>query len=170
MQRRFARAYMKLCGINVDRLVKERVASFEVFGGNEVWVRRQFPVELHACRQRQSRAQTLLVVFLDADTFSPEQRRQQLNLELKKQELDELMPQDPVAILVPRRHIETWICSLCGEKVSEEDDCKKWDKPSKDAIRTAAESAFQRSRKNAKIGESCVPSFAAAVPELCKIG
>jgi hypothetical protein len=56
---------------------------------------------------------------------------------------------DPVALLIPRRHVETWICSLIGRTVTEEDDCKDWDRPTRDEIRQAANTTYEWARDNA---------------------
>jgi hypothetical protein len=77
--RRLALAYMKRCGINVGRVVREEVASTKQRGGNDAWVLREFPAQLHACRQRHKKAKTRLVVLIDADDFTVAERHQQLN-------------------------------------------------------------------------------------------
>jgi hypothetical protein len=81
-----------------------------------------------------------------------------------------LAANDPVVLLIPRRHVETWICSLRGEGVTEDGDCKDWDKPTKDQIRQAADTAYQWARPNAIYGPTCVPSLKTALPEWRKIG
>lgn len=168
--RRLALAFMKRCrNINTDRVVVEIVASRLQQGGNVGWVLEQFPRQLHACRQRQKKAQTLLVVVLDADQFTVEERRRQLDASLKQATYEALDANDPVAILIPRRHVETWICALLGEAVNEEQDCKGHLKMTRAEIRQAADTLCEWTRENATPGATCVPSLAAAFPEWRKI-
>jgi hypothetical protein len=168
--RRFALAYMKRCRINTQRIVVEEVASLKQRGGNDAWVLRQFPVQLHACRQRQKRAETCLVVLIDADKITVDERRKQLNDRLHHEGHEQLKSSDPVVLLIPRRHIETWIHALKGETVTE-DEYYKGRKPlSKEDVRLAADTAYAWSRPNVTLGATTVPSLLAALPELRKIG
>src|SRR4051794_29168919 len=78
-QERLVKAYLKQCGLPYQApAVRTVVASREKQGGNDSWVLNRFPKELHACRQRQKKAQTLLIVMIDADHHTVEDRRQQL--------------------------------------------------------------------------------------------
>jgi hypothetical protein len=168
--RRLAIAYLKHCRINTDRLVVEKVASRLQQGGNVGWVLSEFPRQLHACRQRHKRAKTLLVVMLDADQHTVEQRRRQLNERLKHEGHEDLDADDPVALLIPRRHVETWVCALLGQVVTEEDDCKGRCKMTKAEIRQAAQTAYEWARENATPGPTCVQSLRTAFPEWRKLG
>jgi hypothetical protein len=167
--RRLAVAYMNRCRIN-RRVVVEKVASRLQRGGNVDWVLREFPAELRACRQRHQRAKTLLVVVVDADNLTVDERRRQLNDRLEVAGYEELTANDPVALLIPRRHIETWIRSLLGEEVTEDDDCKDWKKLTKGELRQAADTAYQWARPNAIAGLTCVRSLTTSLPEWLKIG
>ena len=51
-------------------------------GSAEQWVRERFPIEVEACRHRQ--AETKLVVVIDADTYTVQQRMQQLDRALQQ--------------------------------------------------------------------------------------
>lgn len=82
----------------------------------EQWVRTRFPKELETIRGRQG---AFLIVIIDADAFTTDQRRDQLNRECREQEVTERSPEDPVIIAVPRRNIETWFAYLAGEAVDE---------------------------------------------------
>jgi hypothetical protein len=165
---RLALAYMKRVGINTDRVVNEHVASRMQRGGNDAWVVREFARQLAACRTRATRAKTLLVVLIDADNRTVGDRGNQLNAQLNDGE--KLSAGDPLVLLIPRRHVETWICALLGQSVSEEDDCKSWSRPTKEQIRTAAETAYQWARPNATPGPTCVDSLREALSEWRRIG
>jgi hypothetical protein len=169
-QQQLVFAYLRSSRKNPERLVRPRVASQERHDGNIGWVLDEFPKELHACRQRQKKAQTLLVVFIDADDLSPDARRRQLLDRLKKLDMQSLTDEDPVALLIAKRHVETWICALHGEGVSEDDDCKAKMKFTREAIRAAADALYAWRRKNASPGSTCVPSLTAALSEWRKIG
>ncbi len=166
-----AKAYLKKCRYeNLGRLVRPRVASREQHGGNVGWVLNEFPKELHACRQRQKKSNTLLIVLVDADTFTVADRRRQLLERLKAAGYEGFGEKEPAVLLIPKRHVETWICALLGDSVSEEEDCKSRDKSKKQDIRQAAETLFNWSRAKATPGPTCVSSLKTALPEWRKIG
>jgi hypothetical protein len=162
---------MERCGLKTEEpYLKSVVASRMQHGGNVDWVLRAFPFQLHACRQRAKKAKTLLIALVDADKFTVDQRRRQLDDRLQQAGYEELNATDPVVLLIPRWEVETWICSLLGKTVTEDDDCKGWVKPTRDEIRQAARTAYEWARENATPGPTCVPSLKAALPEWQKIG
>jgi hypothetical protein len=161
---------MKQCNIDVDRAVVEEVASRKQHGGNDAWVLAHFVDQLHACRQRAKKAKTLLVVFIDADRWTVDERRREFNLRLEQVGREPLHDKDPFVLLIPRRHIETWISSLLGQTVNETDSYKTGKAPSKPQIREAAQTLFEWARENARPGPTCVPSLATALPQWRKIG
>lgn len=167
--RRLAVEYMKRCQIKTDR-VRAEVASEKQKGNASQWVLREFPRLLHACRQRAKHTRTLLIVLIDADQWKVQQRRQHLMDELKKSGRETLVADDPIALLIPRWHVETWICALLGETVSEDEDCKDWEKPTRTKIQKAAHTAYDWAREKATPGATCVPSLKVALPEWRKIG
>jgi hypothetical protein len=169
-QDRLARSYMKICGINTQRRVKALVASRMQVGGNVGWVLNRFPNELQACRRRHSKASTLLVVVVDADDYSVEERRRHLMDRVTSSDFEELGDSEPAALLIPKRHIETWIRALLNESVTEEQDCKTRKKPTKEEVHHAAQILHQWCRPKATPGPTCVPSLKTAIPEWRKIG
>jgi hypothetical protein len=170
-QARLTKAYMKRCGLRAEPpYLKSLVASQMQFGGNVLWVMNEFPSQLRACRQRQKKANTLLIVVVDADTFTVEDRRRQLLNRVKLAGYSESGANEPAVLLIPKRHIETWICTLLGMAVTEEEDCKTHKKTKKEDIRQAALKLFEWSRPNAAHDAKCVPSLAAALPQWRTIG
>jgi hypothetical protein len=169
---RLIKAYLKRCGLRFQSPnVKSLVACREQQGGNDAWVLNRFPKELHACRQRQKRkGKTLLIVLIDADKYSVDDRRRQLLERAKSAGLEQFAENEPVALLIPKRHIETWIRALLSETVTEEQDCKTWHVPTREEIRQAAQTLYEWSRPKATPGPSCVQSLRAALPEWRKIG
>ncbi len=94
-----------------------RNASRSVHGGNIGWVLREFPQELVACRHRhRANASTLLIVVVDADGYTVEQRRNELC------QNNQMSGADPLVVLIPKRHIETWIRAALGQMVNENDN------------------------------------------------
>lgn len=80
LQARLVRSYLRRCGVTAEPpYVREKIASRTVHGGNVGWVLTEFPRELHACRQRNKRARTLLIIVIDADEFEVAQLRRELN-------------------------------------------------------------------------------------------
>ncbi len=94
-------------------------------GAAEARVRREYPKELAAHRRRAARRKAGLLVFIDADTSSVDERRKQLGMELTKQDMEDRQPDEAVALWIPRRHIETWLLFLLRQDVTEEQDCKR---------------------------------------------
>lgn len=170
-QARLVREYMKRCGVpHRPPFVQELVASRLRRGGNIGWVLDRFPQELHACRQRCKRVRTLLVVCVDADDCSANERRAQLSARVEAEGYDKCEAADPVVILIPKRHVETWLCALTGHTVNEDQDCKGQADVGKSNVRAAAQTLHDWSRPRAVIGPTCVPSLQAAFPEWRKIG
>jgi hypothetical protein len=166
---RLALEYMKRCGINT-RDVVPRVGSRMQKGSGKQWVIQEFPRQLHASRQRSSRARTLLVVLVDADEDTVAHREQSLWDRVSSAGYDPRRHDDPIVLLIPRWHVETWIRALLGQAVDEDQQYKVWGFPSRDQMKTAAQTAYQWARENATPGPTCVPSLARALSEWRKIG
>jgi hypothetical protein len=170
-QERFTKAYLKKCGLPCQSpYVRSLVASREKKGGNDAWVLDRFPKELNACRQRNKKAKTRLLVLIDADKHSVEDRRRQLTERVKLAGFEEFGKNEPAELLIPKRQIETWIRALRGEIVTEDQDCKGWEKLDKEQLRLAAQTLYDWSRPNATLGSTCVPSLQAALPQWRRIG
>lgn len=105
------------------------------YGGNVGWVLARFPSELHACRQRHKKANTLLIVIVDADRLTVDERRRELMERVTLDGYEAIGTSEPVVVLIPKRHVETWIRVLLGEAVTEEDDCKKSKKLKTEEVR-----------------------------------
>lgn len=155
------RSYLKKCGLNTEPPgLIPRNASREVHGGNVGWVLREFPKELEACRRRHvTHASTLLIIVVDADDYTVAERRGHLNQE---------NPDDPTVVLIPKRHIETWILAALGHTVNESDSYKKQE-PKRSEIRVAANQIHGWARDNPKAGPTCVDSLRVSLPGWRKI-
>ncbi len=87
-------------------------------GAGEQYVRQNYPGELTEQRRRAAEHKSAMVVLIDADTEPVARRHQQLDHIAKRE------PGESVAVLVPKRNIETWLLFLCGEGVVEDVDYK----------------------------------------------
>lgn len=85
-------------------------------GAAEQFVRTRFPEELTFLR---SRANQLLVVFVDGDAAGLTQRMRQLDEECRKTNVQKRSGDEGVLIFVPTWNIEAWLAYLDGGNVSE---------------------------------------------------
>ena len=138
-------------------------------GSGEKWVRERYPMQLTTFRRRAARAQTALVLGMDADVLTTESRLKQLEQKLRDQNIDERANSESVALLVTRRNIETWILCLTGTTVNERDDYKGC--ADFDALILRAASTFVEwaRRRPDSMPESCLPSILAATMEIRRI-
>jgi len=88
-------------------------------GSGEQFVRNNYPNQLKALRQRQHRANTTLIVAIDADTSDTTQIRETLNTACSAAGIEPDTAKEHVAFVIPKRNIETWITWLNSEKVDE---------------------------------------------------
>jgi hypothetical protein len=91
-------------------------------GSGEQFVREHYVNQLKAFRQRQ--AKTILIVAIDADLASVEQRNAQLDQECQQNGVDPRSKKEAIVHFIPKRHIETWLAYLDGKVVNEEDSYK----------------------------------------------
>ena len=137
-------------------------------GSAENWVRRAFVKEISEYRRRQ--AQTKLIVVIDADTGTVENRLRQLDQALKDGGKEPVHPaSEQIARLVPRRNIETWILCLNEQEVNEETDYKRTRENWNELIPQAAETLFQWTRSQTEPPNHCVDSLRSGVRELRRL-
>ncbi len=122
-QLNFVRRFLKERGYS-GRIVRNH--PLPIHGSGEQWVRRAYPSLLREVRQRARgrRAATALVVAIDADVKEVDERIRQLEDSLKAAREPARDNQEFVALLVPKRNIETWILCLRGDAVDEAQDYK----------------------------------------------
>ncbi|MBD1932052.1 MULTISPECIES: hypothetical protein [Cyanophyceae] len=92
----------------------------------EQYVRTQYPAEVKAYRQNKNRVSIGLVVLIDADTDTSQERLNQLAHALSEDSQENRQPDEAIAVFVPKRNIETWIHYLQEEPVNEEDTYSKF--------------------------------------------
>lgn len=119
----FARYFLKKRGFN--GLFRAKICPPSSQSG-EQYVRTQYPVEVKAYRQNRNRVSVGLVVVIDADTSTPQQRLDWLARTLAEDSQESRQPDEAVAIFVPKRNIETWIHYLQEETINEEEAYSKF--------------------------------------------
>ena len=90
-------------------------------GCGEQYVREKFPKYLQALRSKNYDS-NVLVVAIDADKKTPQERKNQLNKACESVNVSDRSESDKLLIFVPKRNIETWIKYFDGETVDEEQD------------------------------------------------
>lgn len=160
-QEQMVRGYLSVCGAQTKPpmfIVKN--ASRAVHGGNVDWALKAFPRELEACRKRATQAKTRLIVIVDADDKSVPERRA---------ELGTIVEADPAIVLIPKRHIETWIRCALGDSVNEEANYKR--PPLKRSqVMDAAKEVHGWARNQPAPGPICVESLRVALPAFRRLG
>jgi hypothetical protein len=167
-QQNLVRRYLERCGHKAPfRLVPLPAKSSG--GSGEKYVRNKYPAEVRACRSSLGKkTSTILVVVVDADTETAEYRAVQLSNALRDGGEEQRGDGEPIVVLIPKRHVETWIQALLGNAVDEVTDYKKL-KPAYAEILNAAERLHQWTRRNAVPSGTCPPSLSASLPEWQKI-
>ena len=75
---------------------------------------------------------------------------------------------EPITLLIPKRHVETWICALLGNEVDEVKSYKN-PAPTSNQIRDSALRLYQWTRPNAAPGPTSPPSLTASLSEWRKV-
>lgn len=137
--------------------------------GPAVCVLRRFATEVSAYRNRQARVQTALIVVIDADTGTVQQRLRQLDEALGdsgKPPVD--VRTEKIARLVPKRNIETWILCLNGYDVDEETDYKGARHDWTELIRPAAGTLHEWTESEV-LPTRCAESLRSGIRELKRL-
>ncbi len=133
----------------------------------EQYVRTHYPEEVKAYRQNRNRVAIGLVVLIDADTGTLQERLNQLASVLGENDQKKREPNEAIAIFVPKRNIETWIHYLQGETVNEEDAYARFNN-NEALCKTAAEDLADRCYSQ-NLPEDAPRSLQAACGELQRL-
>jgi hypothetical protein len=106
--------------------------------------------------------------MVDADTEATQRRAKQLSDALATANMERRGDNEAIVVLIPKRHVETWIRALLGEQVNEEDEYKD-PEPTPKQILQAAKTIYDWTRPNAGPGPTSPPSLANSIPEWQKI-
>lgn len=121
----FTRRFLQGMGWNTRELRVEKSPS--AGGSAEQWVRERFAAEIRVYRQRRQRAASALIAMIDADLKDVQDRIKEFEDRCKSMEIAFRSNNEAVAIVVPKRNIETWIHYLNGGLVNEKDEYPKLD-------------------------------------------
>ena len=161
---RFAYSCLVTCGWRSDQIAAK--VSPKGRGSAFSYVLDNYPAEVRA--NRDSRERTLLVL-IDADNQPEGGREAQLAQRL--QEVDEKPRQarERIALWVPRRQLETWICFLMHGGADEETDYKREHHLSEEERKLAAKQFAQFLKKGRALPSGAVPSMKKAVVEFGRL-
>lgn len=167
-QQNLVRRYMENCGHNLRSCRFDRPAQGPS-GSGEKYVRDQYPKQVQACRSAIGRrASALLVIIIDSDMETTQHRAEQLADALEAAGMQPRDDGEPIVVLIPKRHVETWIRALLGNQADEQIDYKK-PQPIASDIRNAAEILHRWTRRGAGPGPTSPPSLTASLPQWRKI-
>lgn len=151
-----------------SRFISRQIHTVELPAGRqaaEQWVRSRYPDQLKAVR---SRGNAHLVVVTDADQYSTDQRRAQLDQECDRREVKRCTEDDPVIIIIPRRNIETWFKHLDDGGTVDETTVYPKTFTTKDHKRLAEE-LHRICYKRQRLPESAPPSLSEACDQRAKV-
>jgi len=111
----FARRMLEKLGWETRKMRVEKCPPGSQSGAQ--WVRERYPVEVKALRATSvTRA---LVVMMDADAHEVAEQRRFLADQLAKDGVAPRGDDEPIALVLPRWHVETWLAYLGGATVDE---------------------------------------------------
>jgi hypothetical protein len=110
-------------GIRVEKPQKAK-------GAADQWVRESFPKELRAYRSKCNHLSNCLLAVVDADMQTVCERIKSFEAECEKQNIPFRRDDERVALVVPKRNIETWLAYLRGETVDETTEYRRYENPS----------------------------------------
>jgi hypothetical protein len=164
----FILRYLRRVGLELHAM--RFVPSPPGAGSGEQWVREQFAQEVAAYRSRRAHAETKLIVVVDADTHSVQERLAQLDRVLHDAGVRPLDSNtEQIARLIPKRNVETWILCLNDVPVDEVTDYKRTHNDWTALIRTAVVTLYEWTWPNARIPAKCVDSLQRGIRELSRL-
>jgi hypothetical protein len=165
--------YLRRCGITGN--IRFWISSASWAGAGEQGVRSRFPIEVGAYRRERAKRDTRMIVMIDADTGSVSKRQQQLEASLKASEDPRLreirLSNERIAILIPRRNVETWVLALNGDKVDELQDYKE-SRPTQDWLKltpAASDKLYDWTRRNVDLPADLLDSLRLGIHELIRV-
>jgi hypothetical protein len=162
----FACHFLRKRGFVLDRNVRVEICPK---GAGEQFVREKYATEVNGYRTKNYRL-GMLIILIDADNGTVENRLKQLNNALIKGSQEPRKPNEAIAIFVPKRNIETWVhYVLTGETVDEEREkpYPKFDRNEAICKPGVEKLATQCSQGN--LDENAPPSLQAACSELQRL-
>jgi hypothetical protein len=164
-QQNLIRKYLKKRGFSDSQIRDIPCPVGETPGISFVWS--QFAKEVHLLRAASySRG---LIAVIDADDETIESRKIELNERLREVGQGVRGEQEAIAIVVPRRNIETWIWYLDGNSVDETTDYKRTSVRDNYDLATSKRAFAEFIITGQKPFDDCPPSLEDARIELARI-
>lgn len=136
-------------------------------GSGEQSVRERYARQVDALRCSHTKA--CLVVMIDADTGSVDDRLRQFEGALKDADAAPRGAREPILNLIPKRSVETWILCLNSYPVDEATNYRGRPEAGARESKSAALVLFDWTRPNAVLPASAVSSLRAALPEFARL-
>jgi hypothetical protein len=162
---------------SIGRRQRQIDASPAAQGAASSYVLDRYAVAVKRWRAASHDENVGLLVVVDGDEHGLVRRRLQLAESLKRAGVEPIEPTDPVAILTPTWHIETWIAWLCGHRPIDEQTRYKLDDPAGREVARRIQHGDYSPRRAAdrwapptEGEESHVPALAAGRVELQRLG
>ena len=154
----FVRHHLKKRGFNHRQLRPQTAPS----GSAVQFVLQRYAEEVKAYRSQANHLSLALITIIDADRQEVQHIHRRLEEQLQNANIENRKTGERIALLVPKRNIETWIVYLQGTPVDEESDYKQHSlaKNYKQAGITLAEQLGQQP------GADCPQSLQMALNEL----
>lgn len=163
-QANFVRHYLIARGTPGGR-IRQLFAASGRGGDGKAFVRRRYPEEVVELRRLQGRLTTALVAVMDADSSTVQERQQELERALAQEGYPKRGANEPIALVVARREIETWVCALLGRTgITEAGDYKR--QVNDQDIRPAAQAYLVFCRQGQA---SSIPSMSVGCRELDRL-
>ena len=168
-QQNLIRRYLQKCGHDTRYLRLVPLPAEASGGSGEKYVREHYAEQVRACRSSLGKkSSALLIVIVDADSKATDWRAAQLSDALEAADEAVLSEDEPIVVLIPKRHVETWIRALVGKKVNEVTDYKR-PRPTSSEIDSAAAKLHECTRPGAVLPAGYPPSLADSIPKWRKI-
>ena len=114
--------HLKKRGFNYRQL---RVVPRAGSGSGAQFVLQRYAEEVRAYRSKANHLSLALITVIDADRQEVQHIHHRLEGQLQNADIENRKPGERIALLVPKRNIETWIVYLQGTSVDEESDYKQ---------------------------------------------
>jgi hypothetical protein len=164
----FVRRWLLSEGIGARQITPRKVAADATGDGGEKYVRQQFPAEVQYYRAKANHQRVALIVVIDADLDTVARRQRQLD-----ETLGDLprRPDERIALVVPRRNIETWMTVLLDPSTVDVDEgtdfSQRFRRRTAEACASAGPLFAAFLRRGPQSGDP--PSLAAVRPEIAKL-
>jgi len=178
-QERFIREYLICRGLDDRRIKDFGNPKGKTIKNNNALILKHYPELIKSYRSRRNYRNIAVVVMIDADEDSLDDRMRSLNIALDETagnlNKDPRLPNEKVAIFVPARNIETWFYyinnNMEGQECNENTDYKDKKMSAEERIKLAKISAKKLAREICPQGADRItlPSLRYACTELQRL-